>query len=204
MMPIAGIGASAGGLEAMLLMCSRLRPTGRIAYVIAQHMAHNGHSELVARLIQRESALPVILVDKTLRLQADTVYMIPAGKDGQVRSDMLSLSEPASGSISTPSANVLFQSIAESCGSNAIGARTAGLDEHGIGRSIREEWMRAEAVKDFSPYKEPPGGDQIMLRKNSGGAWGEPIAITKPGGDFYRPAVAVDGSGRPWVHLAAS
>ena len=56
MMHIAGIGASAGGLEAMLPMFARLRPTGRIAYVIAQHMAHNGHSELVARLIQRESS----------------------------------------------------------------------------------------------------------------------------------------------------
>ena len=66
----------------------------------------------------------------------------------------------------------------------------------------RHDELRAnlkEAVKDFSQYKEAPGGDEILLRKNTGGAWGEPIAITKPGGDFYRPAVAVDGSGRVWV-----
>lgn len=131
-MHIAGIGASAGGLEAMLPMCARLRPTGRIAYVIAQHMAHDGHSELVARLIQRESLLPVILVNKAVRLQADTIYMIPAGKDGQVRSDTLSLSEPVSGNISTPSVNVLLQSIAESCGGNAIGIVLSGTGSDGV------------------------------------------------------------------------
>jgi chemotaxis response regulator CheB len=36
---IAGVGASAGGLEAMLPMFAGMRPTGRIAYVVAQHMA---------------------------------------------------------------------------------------------------------------------------------------------------------------------
>jgi len=131
-MHIAGIGASAGGLEAMLPLCARLRPTGRIAYVIAQHMANDGHSELVARLIQRESALPVILVDKMLRLQADTVYMIPAGRDGLVRDDMLTLSEPGAGNISTPSVNTLFRSIAESCGSNAIGIVLSGTGSDGV------------------------------------------------------------------------
>jgi chemotaxis methyl-accepting protein methylase len=138
-MHIAGIGASAGGLEALLPMCARLRPTGRIAYVIAQHMANDGHSELVARLIQCESALPVILVDQTLRLQADTVYMIRAGRDGLVRDDMLMLSEPAPENISTPSVNTLFRSIAENCGSNAIGIVLSGAGSDGVAgcRAIR-------------------------------------------------------------------
>jgi len=60
---IAGIGASAGGLEAMLLMFSRMRASGRIAFVVAQHMAKDGHDELVVRLIGRESALPVVLAE---------------------------------------------------------------------------------------------------------------------------------------------
>ena len=139
MMHIAGIGASAGGLEAMLTLFARLRPTGRIAYVIAQHMANDGHSELVARLIERESSLPVILVDKPVRLQADTVYMIPAGRDGLVSADTLKLSEPGSGHISTPSVNALFKSIADSCGSNAIGIVLSGTGSDGVAgcRAIR-------------------------------------------------------------------
>lgn len=131
MIHIAGIGASAGGLEAMLPMFSKLRPTGRIAYVVAQHMAHDGHSELVARLIQRESTLPVLLAADGIVVQPDTVYMIPAGKNGRIHSDILSLSDPEPSSISTPSVNVLFKSIAENSGSNSIGIMLSGAGSDG-------------------------------------------------------------------------
>src|SRR6202011_1979074 len=36
------------------------------------------------------------------------------------------------------------------------------------------------------------------------GSWSEPIAVTAPGGDLYRPAVAVDGAGRAWVFWSAN
>jgi hypothetical protein len=55
------------------------------------------------------------------------------------------------------------------------------------------------APSDFSEYKAPPGGDQILVMKITGGRASEPIAITPPGGDLYRPAIAIDGSGRPWI-----
>jgi hypothetical protein len=56
-----------------------------------------------------------------------------------------------------------------------------------------------EAPQDFKQYREPTGGDQIWARKYAGGSWGDAIAITPPGKDLYRPAVAVDGNGRAWV-----
>lgn len=163
----------------MLPLFARLRPTGQIAYVIAQHMAHNGHGELVARLIQRESSLPVILVDKNLRLEADTVYLIPAGKDGLVRADMLTLAEPASGNISTPSVNTLLKSIAESCGSNAIGIVLSGTGTDGVAgcRAIKAAGgltlaqLPAEAKYDGMPIAVIDAGlaDQIMSVDEIGG-----------------------------------
>jgi hypothetical protein len=53
--------------------------------------------------------------------------------------------------------------------------------------------------KDFRPYAEPTGGDEIWARRFAGGKWGEAIAVTPAGGDLYKTAVAVDGSGRAWV-----
>ncbi|HYL75900.1 MAG TPA: hypothetical protein VEU96_16940, partial [Bryobacteraceae bacterium] len=47
-------------------------------------------------------------------------------------------------------------------------------------------------------------GDQVLLKRYSNGAWGESIAITAPGGDLYRPAIAIDGKGRPWVFWSAN
>jgi hypothetical protein len=56
-----------------------------------------------------------------------------------------------------------------------------------------------EVPKDFKAYAEPTGGDQIWARKFSQGSWGDPIAVTSPGGDRYKTAVAIDGTGRTWV-----
>jgi hypothetical protein len=56
-----------------------------------------------------------------------------------------------------------------------------------------------EPIKDFAPLKAPTGGDQIFVRHCSGGNWEQPIAVTPAGGDLYRTAIAIDGSGRPWV-----
>jgi chemotaxis protein methyltransferase CheR/two-component system CheB/CheR fusion protein len=129
---VAGIGASAGGLEAMLPMFAQMRPTGRVAYVVAQHMAKDGHDELVVRLINRESALPVVLGQEGDSLDADTVYVIPSGKDGTVQGNTLTLREPLPGNHSTPSVNVLFTSIAESHQAKAIGIVLSGTGYDGV------------------------------------------------------------------------
>ncbi len=62
--------------------------------------------------------------------------------------------------------------------------------------------LRASPSKiptDFKLYAEPTGGDQIWVRKYSGGHWGEAIAVTEAGADRYKTAVAIDGEGRAWV-----
>src|ERR1700691_883145 len=60
------------------------------------------------------------------------------------------------------------------------------------------------APKDFGRYTAAPSGDQVFLKRFSQNRWDEPIAITAPGGDLSRRAVAVDGSGRPWVFWSAN
>ena len=53
--------------------------------------------------------------------------------------------------------------------------------------------------KDLSALSAPAEGDQILVKRFAANRWEEPIAITPKGGDLYRPAITVDGSGRPWV-----
>lgn len=57
-------------------------------------------------------------------------------------------------------------------------------------------------IKDFAKLKTPTGGDQILVRRFSGGTWGPAVAVTEAGADLYRPAIAIDGQGRPWVFWA--
>lgn len=128
---VAGIGASAGGLEAMLALFSRLRPTGRVAYLVAQHMGEDTHTDLLVRLLSRDSALPVVLGRQGLKLEADTIYVIPAGHDGVVEGGTLRLQAPGPDNLSTPSVNVLFTSLARCCGTRAIGIVLSGTGSDG-------------------------------------------------------------------------
>lgn len=57
----------------------------------------------------------------------------------------------------------------------------------------------AEAPQDFAWLAAEGGGDQVWLRSREGGVWAEPVAITEPGRDVFRSAVAEDGSGLVWV-----
>jgi hypothetical protein len=61
-----------------------------------------------------------------------------------------------------------------------------------------------QALTDFAPLKSPSGGDQVFARRYASGAWGEPIAMTRSGGDLYRTAVAIDGRGRVWIFWSAN
>jgi hypothetical protein len=58
--------------------------------------------------------------------------------------------------------------------------------------------------ENFENMSAKPGGDQIVARKYAGGVWSNAMAITDPGGDLWRPAIAVDGKGRPWVFWSAN
>ena len=61
-----------------------------------------------------------------------------------------------------------------------------------------------EAPANFDRYSEKPVGDQVIARRFSNGSWDQPIAISDPGGDLWRPTIAVDGGGRAWVFWSAN
>ncbi len=70
------------------------------------------------------------------------------------------------------------------------------LQHHPEHNQIRAPYTTAP--KDFSKLSEPPKGDQVFVKRFSDNKWSEPIAISSLG-DLYRPAIAIDGKGRPWV-----
>lgn len=128
---VVGIGASAGGLEAIKLLLANLQKTDQFVFVIAQHMATDSHMQLMVKLIGIESVLPVSIAEHGEVLQADHVYLIPAAFDGYVVDGKLQL-QPISGQLySKPSVNELFNSIAKQFGANAIGIILSGAGTDG-------------------------------------------------------------------------
>jgi two-component system CheB/CheR fusion protein len=74
--PIAAIGGSAGGIEAISKFLAHLQPNLGIAYVIIQHLSPN-HSSILPSLLERRTKMKVHLVKDGMKIQPDNVYVIP-------------------------------------------------------------------------------------------------------------------------------
>lgn len=138
---VVGVGSSAGGLEALSDLLPQLKANGNVSYVIAQHMVLDGHSDLMLKILNRYANLDVVLANDSQPLQPDRIYLIPAGSDGVVANGRIHLQPPAKERISTPSVNVLFKSIAESCESYGIGVVLSGTGSDGV--------MGCRAIKQY-------------------------------------------------------
>ena len=90
--PVVGIGASAGGLEALReMLAPAKRPTG-LAFVIVQHLDPN-HESMLAQLLDRNTSLAVLQSSGGERIEADTVYIIPPGRGLAIHDGVLELTD---------------------------------------------------------------------------------------------------------------
>lgn len=129
---VVGIGASAGGLEALSQLLPMLKPDASSVYIIAQHMARDNHIDLVLRLLKRNSALPVVAATHDALLVADQVFLIPPGVSGVIHQGRIQLLPITADQISSPSVTALFNSIAEGAGVNGIGVILSGAGSDGL------------------------------------------------------------------------
>ena len=132
---IVGVGASAGGLEAMLPMFARVRPTGRLAYVVAQHMSPT-HRSLMAEILARETRFPVCEIEDGQRPELDVVYIIPPGSNLVMKQGCFSLTTTVPEISPKPSINLLFQSLADEYDDRAVGIVLSGTGSDGT-RGLR-------------------------------------------------------------------
>ena len=90
---IVGIGASAGGLEALELFLGRVPADSGMAYVIIQHLDPT-HKGMMPELLQRITSMPVIQAKNRLKIKPNCVYVIPPNWDLSVLHGTLYLLEP--------------------------------------------------------------------------------------------------------------
>ena len=91
--PVVGIGASAGGLEALALFLAKVPAGSGMAFVIVQHLDPT-HKGIMAELLQRTTTMQVVQVKDRTRVQPDCVYVIPPNKDMSVLHGVLHLLAP--------------------------------------------------------------------------------------------------------------
>lgn len=88
--PIVGIGASAGGLEAVRQLLQALPVDTGMAFVIVQHLAPD-HASNLAEILSRSTTMPVCEVSDEPEVMADHVYVIPPGRNMIIEAGKLHL-----------------------------------------------------------------------------------------------------------------
>ena len=132
---VVGIGASAGGLEAIERFFDNLpRKTG-LAFVIVQHLSPDFKS-MMDELLARHTELPIHLVENGMPVEAEHVYLIPPKNEMIISGGRLLLSEQDRHQERTLPIDIFFRSLAQDCGPRAVAVVLSGGGSDGS-RGIR-------------------------------------------------------------------
>ncbi len=125
-----GIGASAGGLEALRPFVANLPAHANMTYIVAQHMSPD-HRSLMVELLARETKLKVVEATNNLPPQADSIYVAPPNTDITVANGRLKISKPTNTIGPKPSVDRFFMSLADDRKDWAIGIILSGTGSDG-------------------------------------------------------------------------
>lgn len=125
-----GIGASAGGLEALSALLPNLPCDLGLTYVVVQHLSPTYRS-MLAQLLARETAMTVMDVEDGGEPAPNTVYITPANRNLTIQNDRFRLVEPAKEALPKPSINLCFASLAAQMNDSAIGIILSGTGSDG-------------------------------------------------------------------------
>jgi two-component system chemotaxis response regulator CheB len=127
---IIAIGASWGGVRAVGVVLRGLPGDLAVPIVIAQHRGDDSPSQL-GETLGRRSAISVIdAIDKDL-MRPGYAYLAPPGYHLLVERGSLSLSTDEHVRFSRPSIDVLFESVADAYGEDAVGVILTGASDDG-------------------------------------------------------------------------
>ena len=127
---VVGIGASAGGLEALRLILPNLPVNGRFSYVIVQHLDPK-HPSMLASLLARYTSMEVEELREKQKPLPDMIYITPPDKEATIQNGIIRISKTISDIGPKPSIDHFFVSLADGQGDKAIGIILSGTGSDG-------------------------------------------------------------------------
>ncbi|MEO9188942.1 MAG: chemotaxis protein CheB, partial [Acetobacteraceae bacterium] len=123
--PVVGIGASAGGIEALSHFFDAMPSDAGLVFVVVLHLDPTRESQLSA-ILALHTAMPVIEIEDGMRVLPDHVYVIAPNFDLTLQNGILRLTEPAQPRGHRHPVDVLFRSLAEQRRERAIAVVLSG------------------------------------------------------------------------------
>ncbi len=133
---IIGIGASAGGMDAIHEVFDHT-PTDAVSYVIVQHLSPD-HKSFMKELLKKHSKLKIHVAEDGMEVLPNQVYVLPEGKNMTISDGRLRLKD-RQGSTPNSAVDIFFNSLAQDLGDKSVGIIFSGNGADGT--------KGAEAIK---------------------------------------------------------
>ncbi len=149
---VVGIGASAGGLEALQKLLTALPPNTGFPYIIVQHLSPD-YKSLLSEILSKYTDMPVVQVEGGMEVKPDCVYVIQPGKNMRISKGKIQLSNQKERELNLP-IDMFFRSLAEEFGPRAISIILSGTGSDGSNgiKAIKEN-DGLILVQDFETAK---------------------------------------------------
>ncbi|WP_445658915.1 CheR family methyltransferase [Achromobacter sp. NCFB-sbj8-Ac1-l] len=152
--PIVGVGASAGGIEALEGFFRGLPPLPGVAFVVVTHLSPSRESHL-PEVLSRYTTLPVVAAADNLPVEINCVYVLPQDALMSISHRRLRVLKRAADLPGRRPIDLFFSALARDCGDFAAGVILSGSNSDGtLGiKAIKEHGglTLAQAPGDFGP-----------------------------------------------------
>lgn len=139
--PVVAIGASAGGLEALEQFFTNMPENSGMAFVVIQHLDPH-YKGMMPELIQKTTSMKVLQVTDLLKVNPNTVYVLPPNKTMSVLNGRLHLFDLVESHLPRLPINFFLQSLADDMGERSIGVILSGMGSDGS--------LGLQSIKDHS------------------------------------------------------
>ena len=128
--PVVGIGASAGGLEALEHLFGAMPVDTGLTFVVVTHQ-QSGRKSLLPEILARHTQIPVVEVDRAMALEPDHIFIAAPGRDLAIEDGMLTPRELSRDRRPHMPIDAFFRSLAHARGERAIGIVLSGTGSDG-------------------------------------------------------------------------
>ena len=134
-----GIGASAGGLEALEAFFEAVPENNGLIFIVIQHLSPDFKS-LMDELLARHTRMKIQVAENGMKTETDHVYLIPPRQNMTIFNGALYLEEQSQRHLLNLPIDIFFRSLAQDQGKQAIGVILSGTGSDGtLGvRAIKE------------------------------------------------------------------
>lgn len=155
-----GIGASAGGLPALIEFFDQIPDHMQVAFVVIMHLIRD-HRSLLNEVLCRHTSLPLIRLESDMMLEVGNIYLIIENTTLTVKDGCFRVSPRGKSKVNS-SVNIFFESLAVDFREMSIGIILSGAGDDGLKGSRK--------IKEM-------GGTVLVQDPNSAEITGMPLSI---------------------------